>query len=335
MTKIQIPTGYLFIDTYERGELETLSIGDYGKKHNVKAQFLGFNKDINGVPNMSHMPLSEKWVITISTQYGCIQKCTFCDVPNVKFKGNASYEDLMKQLFSALNIFPNVKYTERLNIHYARMGEPMMNTKNVFRHAIELSTHTFKERLINDIGLRIETIHPVFTTMAPKSIPIEEVKNNLIEWANIKNVHFKGHAGLQISINSTNQTQRDLMFGGSAHSINDIANVCKGIQPPLGRKYCLNFALADDYDIDSNVLAELFNPEYWMVKITPIHKNNACKANGIKTTGGYNEFLPYKKVESNLINSGFDVLIFIPSEDEENSTITCGNAILGGSKIIG
>lgn len=36
MEKFAIPTGYLFIDDYSRGQLETLSIGDYGKKHNVK-----------------------------------------------------------------------------------------------------------------------------------------------------------------------------------------------------------------------------------------------------------------------------------------------------------
>ena len=37
-----IPTGYLFTTQGERGLLETLSIGDYGKKHNIKADFLGF-----------------------------------------------------------------------------------------------------------------------------------------------------------------------------------------------------------------------------------------------------------------------------------------------------
>jgi len=73
INKIKIPTGYLFTDKYAKGELETLSIGDYGKAHNVKADFLGLKREIHGAPNMECMPLHEKWVITLSTQYGCTQ----------------------------------------------------------------------------------------------------------------------------------------------------------------------------------------------------------------------------------------------------------------------
>ena len=80
MKKNLIPTGYLFVDNYERGQLETLSIGDYGKHHNVKADFLGYSRTIDGVPNTECMPLSEKWVITVSTQYGCRMNCNFCFV---------------------------------------------------------------------------------------------------------------------------------------------------------------------------------------------------------------------------------------------------------------
>lgn len=63
--KNTIPTGYLFTTECEHGLLETLSIGDYGKSKNVKADFLGFTNLIEGVPNCHCMPLSEKWVITV------------------------------------------------------------------------------------------------------------------------------------------------------------------------------------------------------------------------------------------------------------------------------
>ncbi len=335
MKEILLPTGKLFIDTYSKGELETLSIGDYGKKHNIKAQFLGYINDINGVPNKQIMPLSSKWVITLSTQYGCTQKCIFCDVPNVKFKGNVSYDDLMKQVYSAIKLYSNVTYTDRLNVHYARMGEPMMNTKEVFYHAIKMGSNKFREDLIHDLNLRVEVIHPVFTTMLPNNISKENTIANLKEWTRIKNNIYRGQAGLQISINSTNDAQRVEMYQGYSYSINDISDMCEHLEMPIGRKYCLNFALADGYEVDARKLAKLFDTNKFMVKITPIHNNNACEENDIKTTGGYNEFLPYIKAEKDLINAGFDVLIFVPSKDEENSTITCGNAILGGSKIKG
>ena len=104
LTKYTLPTGYLFTDDYSKGRLETLSIGDYGKPHNVKAAFLGYDRDIEGVPNTFCMPLSEKWVVTLSTQYGCPMKCTFCDVPKVTWRGNATHEDLQQQLYTAIGL---------------------------------------------------------------------------------------------------------------------------------------------------------------------------------------------------------------------------------------
>lgn len=60
MRKYTLPTEYLFVDDYTYGELETLSIGDYGKQFNVKADFLGYTKEISGVENRPCMPLGEK-----------------------------------------------------------------------------------------------------------------------------------------------------------------------------------------------------------------------------------------------------------------------------------
>ena len=68
LNKIKVPTGYICIAEGSKGKLEFLSIGDYGKDKNVKADFMGINRDIEGVPNGEIMPLTEKWVITISTQ---------------------------------------------------------------------------------------------------------------------------------------------------------------------------------------------------------------------------------------------------------------------------
>ena len=65
MNKICLPTGFLIVDDYAKGKLETLSIGDYGKHKNIKADFLGYTRELNGVENGEIMPLQEKWVITL------------------------------------------------------------------------------------------------------------------------------------------------------------------------------------------------------------------------------------------------------------------------------
>jgi len=42
---IKVPTGNILIVKGEEGKLECLSIGDYGKEANVKADFMGLERD--------------------------------------------------------------------------------------------------------------------------------------------------------------------------------------------------------------------------------------------------------------------------------------------------
>lgn len=328
MKTYPIPTGYLFVDEYSKGSLETLSIGDYGKPFNVKAAFLGYDRDIAGVPNTHCMPLSEKWVVTVSTQYGCPQRCTFCDVPNVQFKGNATFDDLLGQFSRALALFPEVRYTERLNLHYARMGDPIYN-KAVYDFTRWLYKN--KQEVASRFGLRIEVIHPVLTTSFPRQL--KGIEGRILEWCEIKNGLYNGQAGLQFSINSTNEAQRTEMFAGLSLSLVEIAAIAAKMPPPISRKYCLNFAFSTDFEIDADLIDGLFDREKFMAKITPIHNNNACRSNGIETVGGYDSWQPYRKPEDDLRARGWDVLVFVPSIDEEDGLVTCGNAVLGGSTL--
>ena len=323
-----IPTGHIFVDDYSLGELETLSIGDYGKERNVKADFLGLTNEINSVPNGHIKPLSEKWVITLSTQFGCPMKCTFCDVPKVGYKGNASLLDLKNQFLNGIKLYPQVKYTERLNIHFARMGEPVFNSVNVFDFVewLFISKHLLRDCY----DLSIETIHPVFTTMCPD---INNTGSAIKYWVTtIKNLIYNGQAGLQLSINSTDEKQRNEMFQNKQKGLKEISEICDSLPKPIGRKYCLNFALADEYETDGQELAKMFDPDKFMVKITPIHNNSACQENGIVTSDGYHSYTPYKEAEQSFRDAGFDVLVFVPSMDEEKGLITCGNAVLSGEE---
>ena len=152
----------------------------------------------------------------------------------------------------------------------------------------------------------------------------------LHKWCYIKNEFYKGDAGLQFSINTTNDEERNYLFSGSSLSLGEISEIGKSLPMPVGRKYALNFALADDTHIDGKRLRELFNPDKFMCKITPLHRTNSCDENDLHTSGGYELFTPYKAVEEDLKGNGFDVIVFVPSYDEDNGLITCGNAILSG-----
>lgn len=321
LRNLKVPTGNICIIEGEKGKLEFLSIGDYGKNANIKADFLNITRELEGVPNGEIEPLEEKWVITLSTQYGCNSKCKFCDVPKVGKGLNATYRDLEYQINQALLLHPEVNETKRLNIHYARMGEPSWNPNVI---DITKNIYNITSKHIGD-----SKIHPVFTTMFPRNnnllIPL------LLEFADLKNNMFDGEAGIQFSINSTDDNQREDMFGGSSLTLKEISDIGNMLPHPKGRKYTINIALADEYIIDVERLKELFPTDRFMVKITPLHKTLSCEENDIHTTKGYVEYTPYKPTEDNLKAVGYDVLVFIPSYDEDMGRITCGNVILSGS----
>lgn len=315
--RLTVPTGDILIVQGDRGPLECLSLGDYGQAKNCKAAFLGLDRPIDGVPHGDLVPLSEKWVVTISTQYGCSMGCSFCDVPKVGPGKNATLPDMQGQVLAALSLHPEVTTAKRLNVHFARMGEPTWNP-DVLECARWLKAHIDPEY----------RVHPVVSTMAPRHN--DWLPTFLHTWMRIKNRLYHGEAGLQLSINSTDESERAEMFGGNALDLYTLHRIFDGVIP-AGRKIALNFALAG-YTIDPDLLARYFPPSYFMCKITPMHMTAACEANGIRTDGGYERFTPYAPTEAALRAVGYDVIVFVPSLEEDRGRITCGNAILSGTE---
>ena len=316
LQNIQIPTGNILIVQGEHNKLEMLSLGDYGKDVNVKCDCMGLTREIESVKHTNLLPLEKKWVITISTQYGCSMGCTFCDVPKVGPGKNATTNDLIKQVLTGIKLHPEIKSTKRLNIHFARMGEPSWNP-NVLDATKWFKTHIDPEF----------KIHPVVSTMMPRKN--EWLKTFIHTWMRMKNRLLNGEAGLQLSINSTSEKERREMFNNNASSLEEIARIMDGIIPN-GRKITLNFAIAG-YEIDPNILLKYFDPDDYIIKLTPIHKTQEAIKNNIKTEGNYTTFYPYAKDERILKEAGYDVLVFIASNEEDLGRITCGNAILSGT----
>lgn len=315
MEVIKTHTGKIYVD--KERQLEFLTVGDYGKENNIKADFLGLHKEINGVQHHD-VDLSEKWVATVSTQKGCPMKCQFCDCPKYGFHGNASIEDLEYEIRTILEN-ETVKNTKRFNVHYARMGEPTFNDNVLFFTKYDL-------RNIVSEYISADTIHPVVSTMLPKSN--KSLMNFLYQWCWIKNELYGGEAGLQFSINSTDDKQRDEQFSGRSLSLEEISQIARSLPEPKGRKYTLNFAVTSETILDAKRLSELFDKEKFIVKITPIHETNSAIKNGFDVTTSYTDYDVYRKFEQPLVADGWDVIVFVPSKEEDSDRITCGNALI-------
>lgn len=311
-------TGAIYCDTDKH--LEYLYVGDYGKENNIKADFLGLTKEINSVPH-HEVDLGYKLVVTISTQKGCPMNCMFCDCPKVQFLGNASVAELCEEVENAIR-FSGCTYTDRFNLHLARMGEPSFNARNVFSFLL------YHFRDIVNRHMRAEAIHPVFTTMLPKALGKDKLQDILQEFCNIKNAIYGGEAGLQLSINSTDEQQRSELFRGCSLSLEEISEIARSLPAPVGRKYTLNFPVTDKTILDPKELSRLFDKDRFIVKITPIHETEEARANDIGTPDGYYKYDVYRQFEQPLLEEGWQVIVFVPSKEEDDDRITCGNALL-------
>ena len=319
MKIIKTHTGKIYVDV--ENKLEFLTVGDYGKENNIKAEFLGLNKEINGVKN-THVDLTKKWVATISTQKGCPMKCQFCDCPKFGFYGNVTEQEMCYEIETILKN-ETINHTDRFNVHFARMGEPTFN--------FEVLNFT-KNKLKNIVSKYIEakTIHPVVSTVLPKNN--KRLEDFLFEWCYIKNEIYNGEAGLQFSINTTDEKERNKQFNDMSLNLSEISEIAKKLPMPKGRKYTLNFAVTSQTILNPKKLSSLFEKEKFIVKITPIHETYSAIQNGFDVTTSYKTYDVYRHLEKPLLNEGWQVIVFVPSKEEDSDRITCGNALISSKQ---
>lgn len=307
-------TGIIVSDTDM--ELEYLYVGDYGKKNNIKADFLGYKKKIDKV---IHKPVDirDKLVVTVSTQKGCMESCKFCDCPKFGFKGNVSYYELYAEIINGIAL-SKIKHGKRLNVHFARMGEPTWNP-NVITVA----------RDIGMINSHFDEYHPVVSTMLPKNN--KKLEKFLLDWCELGQAGlWNGGIGLQFSINTLDEKDRNDMFDNKSMSLKQISNLAKKLPNPVGRKYTLNFAVTGKCNLDPKIMDKYFDKDKFIVKITPIHATKEAIKNKFATEF---DFDVYEKFEKPLVDAGWDVIVFIPSAEEDKDRITCGNSLLALGKV--
>lgn len=309
-------TGKIITDT-DLG-LEYLYVGDYGKENNIKASFLGYDKRIDRVEH-KEVDINDKLVVTVSSQKGCPMKCNFCDCPKLGFSGNVSKAELISEITTGVAL-SGIKHGKRLNVHFARMGEPSFNW-NVIWAARDIA-NIFCPDGCSDVTF--EEYHPVVSTMMPKGN--KELESFLQTWVRV------GHTcggedgfGLQFSINTLDETERNKMFRNMSSSLEDIGKIIDRLPMPKKRKYTLNFAVTSASNLDPELMEKYFNKEKCIVKITPIHKTVEAVDEGYEIV---TDFDVYEQFEKPLVNAGWDVIVFIPSKEEDEDRITCGNALI-------
>lgn len=308
-------TGKIITDTDLN--LEYLYVGDYGKENNIKASFLGYDKRIDEVKHHD-VDITDKLVVTVSSQKGCPMNCNFCDCPKLGFKGNATLPELVTEIMSGVAL-SGIKHGKRLNVHYARMGEPTFNP-NVITSAEYIAKMLGDE----NSDVTFDEYHPVVSTMMPKAN--KNLKEFLHRWVETGFVYGgEDGFGLQFSINTLDEDDRNAMFRNRSMSLQEISDVIRELPMPKKRKYTLNFAVTSKSNLDVDLMNKYFDKEKCIVKITPIHETVEAVDEGYEIV---KDFDVYEKFEQPLVDDGWDVIVFVPSREEDADRITCGNSLI-------
>ena len=308
-------TGKIITDTDLN--LEYLYVGDYGKENNIKASFLGYDKRIDEVKHHD-VDITDKLVVTVSSQKGCPMNCNFCDCPKLGFKGNATLPELVTEIMSGVAL-SGIKHGKRLNVHYARMGEPTFNS-----NVITSAEYIAKMLADENSDVTFDEYHPVVSTMMPKVN--KNLKEFLHKWVETGFVYGgEDGFGLQFSINTLDEDDRNAMFRNKSMSLQEISDVIKELPMPKKRKYTLNFAVTSKSNLDVELMNKYFDKEKCIVKITPIHETVEAVDEGYEIV---KDFDVYEKFEQPLVDDGWDVIVFMPSREEDADRITCGNSLI-------
>ncbi|MFA6657237.1 MAG: radical SAM protein [Mesotoga sp.] len=254
------------------------------------------------------LPREEKWVLIVSTMDGCPVKCAFCDAGGV-YRRNLGSEEMLEQIDYMVNRrYDSSIDVKKFKVQFARIGEPSLNPSVL--------------ETLEALPLRYDApgLLPSISTIAPAGS-----KAFFEKLYSIKERLYRGRFQLQFSIHSTDKVQRDSLIPFRKWSLEQIAEYGSGFCGTKDRKITLNFALSTESVVDHNVISATFDPEKFLIKITPVNPTYRSHEKGLKSAVEDNGTLT---VHSSLLEvlreKGFDVIVSVGEPEENKIGSNCG-----------
>ena len=261
----------------------------------------------------------KKWILNLSTQFGCPVNCLFCDAGG-GYKGNVSKYVLLEQLRLLLDrhSLELRKNCRKLKVHFSRMGEPAFNP------AVLEVLEELPALIPNpELWACVATVFPKTQT---------EWFSRLLR---IKDQKFRKRFQLQFSVNSTDQKTRRRLMPIEHASLAELAAYGREFWKPGDRKIVLNFALMEGVPVDPKLIAETFTPECFAVKLTPLNPTARGDSAGLFSNVSTSNPARAEELSRGLGAFGFDVIISIGDERENAVRSNCGQAVLRAKKTNG
>lgn len=256
---------------------------------------------------------SERWVLMVSTLYGCPVRCMICDAGG-QYQGKPTAEQILEQIdYMVDRWFPErIIPCKKFKIQFARMGEPALNPA-VLEVLEKLRSRYDAPGLI-----------PSISTIAPHGC--DKFLEAMLE---IKNrIYLNGNFQFQYSLHSTNEKQRDQLIPVRKWGFKQLSEFGDRYFQPGDRKITLNFALAKGMELDPMVLLSYFDPAKYMIKITPVNPTCQAVKNGLISYVDLTNPGQQLEITEQLNSSGYDVIVSIGEIEENRIGSNCGQYVL-------
>lgn len=296
-----------------KSEIATVYIAEINGKH------LEFVESVQ--PPLSKQ---DKWVLIISTLFGCPVGCKMCDAGSF-YHGKLSKEEMLAQIDYLVTKYYSDKFIpiKKFKIQFARMGEPAFNSA-VIDVLDALPSYYKAPGLI-----------PSISTVAPQGC--NDFFAQLLE---IKNKFYRnGKFQLQFSLHTTDEKLRDQIIPIKKWKFAQIAEYGENFYAAGDRKITLNFALEKNYNFDIDQLKKYFDPEIFAIKITPINPTLNAIKNKLESYIKSDIFDDKQSLVNKLQTCGYDTLFSVGELEENKIGSNCGQYIKryfdAGKKIAG
>lgn len=259
-----------------------------------------------------HTPIEKKWVIIVSVMHGCPVQCLMCDAGSAS-GGNLSQKEILEQVnYIVGRRFPGKQIpVEKWKVQFTRMGEPAFND-NVLD-------------VLECLPLEYDApgIIPSFSTIAPSGK--EKFFERLLR---IKNrLYNGGRFQLQFSIHTSDTEKRNRLIPAKKWDFEEIAGYGARFFERGDRKITLNFALMKGYTIEPRIIAHYFDPEKFLIKLTPLNPTSKAEKNGLFSAMTTEEINPARTLTKQFQSFGFDTIVSIGNLEENQIGSNCGQFI--------
>ena len=255
------------------------------------------------------IPRKDKWVLIVSTLFGCPVRCRFCDSGSY-YRGRLNKHEILSQIdFMITRRFSDkILPVKKFKIQFSRMGEPSFNKAVI--------------DVLEELPFRYQApgILPVVSTIAPESTDLFFTR-----LLGVQRKIYRGNFQLQFSVHSTDKKQRDWLMPVKKWGLEEISRYGEEFYQKGGRKITLNFALSTETIIDPDVLRQYFSPDIFLVKITPVNPTYQSESYGIVS------FITPEKTWDDVIDRlkevGYEVILSIGEWEENNIGSNCGQLV--------